>query len=68
MRIRPFVPNVVFPTGVDPHAKGTVDVYCGMAGSRIGVARFTLPAALAEGAGLPKRSLTSASAGPPTDI
>jgi predicted GH43/DUF377 family glycosyl hydrolase len=33
------VPRVVFPTGVDAWADGTLDVYYGMADSRIGVAR-----------------------------
>jgi len=33
------VPQVVFPTGVDTWADGTLDVYYGMADSRIGVAR-----------------------------
>jgi predicted GH43/DUF377 family glycosyl hydrolase len=36
------VPNVVFPTGTDLHPDGTVDVYYGMADSRIGVARTSL--------------------------
>ena len=36
------VPNVVFPTGVDLHANGELDVYYGMADTRIGVARATL--------------------------
>ena len=36
------VPNVVFPTGTDLHRDGTVDVYYGMADSRIGVARASL--------------------------
>ena len=36
------VPNVVFPTGVDLHADGVLDVYYGMADSRIGVARASL--------------------------
>jgi predicted GH43/DUF377 family glycosyl hydrolase len=36
------VPNVVFPTGVDLHPNGTLDVYYGMADSRIGVARSSL--------------------------
>jgi predicted GH43/DUF377 family glycosyl hydrolase len=34
-------PNVVFPTGLDERADGTVDVYYGMADSRIGAARLT---------------------------
>jgi predicted GH43/DUF377 family glycosyl hydrolase len=33
------VPQVVFPTGVDTWADGTLDVYYGMADTRIGVAR-----------------------------
>jgi predicted GH43/DUF377 family glycosyl hydrolase len=33
------VPHVVFPTGVDTWADGTLDVYYGMADTRIGVAR-----------------------------
>ncbi len=35
------VPNVVFPTALDPRADGTADVYYGMADSRIGVARLS---------------------------
>ena len=38
------VPNVVFPTGIDPRANGRVDVYYGMADSAIGVARLDIPA------------------------
>jgi beta-1,2-mannobiose phosphorylase / 1,2-beta-oligomannan phosphorylase len=38
------VPRVVFPTGVDTWADGTLDVYYGMADSRIGVARGHLAA------------------------
>jgi predicted GH43/DUF377 family glycosyl hydrolase len=38
------VPRVVFPTGVDARADGTLDVYYGMADSRIGVARGHLAA------------------------
>ena len=34
------VPQVVFPTGVDARPAGALDVYYGMADSRIGVARF----------------------------
>jgi predicted GH43/DUF377 family glycosyl hydrolase len=34
------VPEVVFPTGVDARPDGVLDVYYGMADSRIGVARF----------------------------
>jgi beta-1,2-mannobiose phosphorylase / 1,2-beta-oligomannan phosphorylase len=40
------VPNVVFPTGIDPHANGRVDIYYGMADSAIGLARLTIPAQL----------------------
>src|SRR4051794_18272298 len=36
------VPRVVFPTGVDMRADGGLDVYYGMADSRIGVARACL--------------------------
>jgi predicted GH43/DUF377 family glycosyl hydrolase len=36
------VPRVVFPTGVDARPDGTLDVYYGMADSRIGVARACL--------------------------
>jgi predicted GH43/DUF377 family glycosyl hydrolase len=36
------VPNVVFPTGVDLRANGDLDVYYGMADTRIGVARASL--------------------------
>jgi predicted GH43/DUF377 family glycosyl hydrolase len=36
------VPNVVFPTGVDLRPDGILDIYYGMADSRIGVARTTL--------------------------
>lgn len=35
------VPNVVFPTGIDPRPDGTFDVYYGMADSRIGAFRLT---------------------------
>src|SRR5919202_3897741 len=38
------VPRVVFPTGVDNWADGTLDVYYGMADSRIGVARSCVAA------------------------
>ena len=41
------VPRVVFPTGVDAWADGTLDVYYGMADSRIGVARAALADLLA---------------------
>jgi predicted GH43/DUF377 family glycosyl hydrolase len=34
------VPNVVFPTAADERGDGTLDVYYGMADSRIGVARL----------------------------
>jgi predicted GH43/DUF377 family glycosyl hydrolase len=37
------VPNVVFPTALEPRGDGTADVFYGMADSRIGVARLTLP-------------------------
>ena len=40
------VPNVVFPTGIDPREDGRVDVYYGMADSAIGVARLDLPEAI----------------------
>jgi predicted GH43/DUF377 family glycosyl hydrolase len=36
------VPRVVFPTGIDPQADGTLEIYYGMADSRIGVARAWL--------------------------
>ena len=36
------VPRVVFPTGVDVQGHDTLDVYYGMADSRIGVARASL--------------------------
>jgi predicted GH43/DUF377 family glycosyl hydrolase len=36
------VPNVVFPSGVDLRADGSLDMYYGMADSRIGVARSSL--------------------------
>jgi predicted GH43/DUF377 family glycosyl hydrolase len=36
------VPNVVFPTGIDLRANGELDVYYGMADTRIGVARASL--------------------------
>lgn len=36
------VPRVVFPTGLDVRADGALDVYYGMADSRIGVARAAL--------------------------
>ena len=41
------VPRVVFPTGVDARPDGTLDVYYGMADSRIGVARLCLADLLA---------------------
>ena len=34
------VPNVVFPTAIDPRSDGDADVYYGMADARIGVARL----------------------------
>ena len=37
------MPRVVFPTGLDVRADGVLDVYYGMADSRIGVARAMLP-------------------------
>jgi predicted GH43/DUF377 family glycosyl hydrolase len=37
------VPNVVFPTAVDRRDDRRVDVYYGMADSRIGVARTAIP-------------------------
>ena len=37
------VPNIVFPTGVDPRENGRVDIYYGMADAAIGVARLDLP-------------------------
>jgi predicted GH43/DUF377 family glycosyl hydrolase len=46
------VPNVVFPTALEPRGDGTADVYYGMADSRIGVAR------LFTGEGLALRSTT----------
>lgn len=42
------VPNVVFPTAVDLRGDGRLDVYYGMADSRIGAARTTIPAHLPE--------------------
>ena len=36
-------PHVVFPTGWDVRSETTVDLYYGMADSRIGVARTCLP-------------------------
>ena len=44
---RGMVSNVVFPTALDQHA-GRLDVYYGMADSRIGVARLTPRAAYAQ--------------------
>jgi predicted GH43/DUF377 family glycosyl hydrolase len=41
------VPRVVFPTGVDVRGDGTLDVYYGMADSRIGVVRLCVAALLA---------------------
>jgi beta-1,2-mannobiose phosphorylase / 1,2-beta-oligomannan phosphorylase len=41
------VPNVVFPTGIDPRAHGRIDIYYGMADAAIGVARLDIPAQLA---------------------
>jgi predicted GH43/DUF377 family glycosyl hydrolase len=42
------VPNVVFPTAVDRRENGRLDVYYGMADSRIGVARTAIPQELPE--------------------
>jgi predicted GH43/DUF377 family glycosyl hydrolase len=52
------VPRVVFPTGVDARADGTLDVYYGMADSRIGVARGHLAA-------LPGSAAARAASAPP---
>ena len=41
------VPGVIFPTGVDARPDGALDVYYGMADSRIGVARFRCDAGAA---------------------
>ncbi|MDB5059028.1 MAG: glycosidase [Chloroflexi bacterium] len=41
------VPQVIFPEGIDLHADGTLDVYYGMADSRIGVARGNIADLLA---------------------
>jgi predicted GH43/DUF377 family glycosyl hydrolase len=40
------VSHVVFPTGLDRHTDGTVDIYYGMADTRIGVARTHLSSLL----------------------
>lgn len=40
------VPNVVFPTAIDPRDGGRLDVYYGMADSSIGVASTNLPSDL----------------------
>jgi beta-1,2-mannobiose phosphorylase / 1,2-beta-oligomannan phosphorylase len=40
------IDNVVFPTGLDPRGDGRVDVYYGMADSRIGVGTLQIPAVL----------------------
>lgn len=37
------VPNVVFPTGIDPRENGHIDIYYGMSDSAIGIARLKLP-------------------------
>jgi predicted GH43/DUF377 family glycosyl hydrolase len=37
------VPNVVFPTGIDPRDGDRVDIYYGMADAAIGVARLVIP-------------------------
>ncbi len=44
------VPNVVFPTAVDLREEGRIDVYYGMADSRIGAAKTTIPGWLPNGA------------------
>jgi len=44
------VPNVVFPTAVDVRPGGRIDVYYGMADSRIGAARTTIADWLPNGA------------------
>jgi predicted GH43/DUF377 family glycosyl hydrolase len=44
------VPRVVFPTGLDTRDDGTVDVYYGMADSRIGVVRAALDTILSPAA------------------
>jgi beta-1,2-mannobiose phosphorylase / 1,2-beta-oligomannan phosphorylase len=36
------VPNVVFPTAIDPRGQGEADVYYGMADARIGAFRLTM--------------------------
>jgi predicted GH43/DUF377 family glycosyl hydrolase len=41
------VPEVVFPTGVDARPDGALDIYYGMADSRIGVARLRCDAVAA---------------------
>jgi beta-1,2-mannobiose phosphorylase / 1,2-beta-oligomannan phosphorylase len=41
-----FIPNVVFPTALDQRGGGRVDVYYGMADSRIGVGTLHIPDAL----------------------
>jgi predicted GH43/DUF377 family glycosyl hydrolase len=43
------VPNVVFPTAVDQRPDGKIDVYYGMADSKIGVAETTVPRDLPSG-------------------
>ncbi len=40
------VNNVVFPTGADDRGQGRIDIYYGMADSRIGAARLQLPESL----------------------
>jgi predicted GH43/DUF377 family glycosyl hydrolase len=42
------VPNVVFPTGVDPRENGRVDIYYGMGDAAIGVAQLDIPVQLDE--------------------
>jgi predicted GH43/DUF377 family glycosyl hydrolase len=57
------VPNVVFPTGIDRRddlgQPDRVDVYYGMADSRIGVARLTVPEHLPSGASADRGELKS---------
>lgn len=43
------VPNVVFPTAIDVRDNGRLDVYYGMADSKVGVATTTVPTRLPEG-------------------
>ena len=55
------VPHVVFPTGVDTWTDGTLDVYYGMADTRIGVARGRV-AALSGSAPAPAASVAAQAA------